>query len=261
MQSFLLPDLYNLLSHYFWPLVRTLALFSTAPIFSEKTAVKKVKIGLAVLIAFLLGPNLPDAHIVLWSIDGLWVTAKQIIIGTSIGLTMQFIFAAMRNAGEIIGLQMGLSFASFFDPSGNQTMPVLGSIMNVLFTLLFLAFNGHLYLIDVLTESFTLLPVNAAPLSDGGFYLLLQTAGVIFSCGLKVGMPMITLLLALNLTLGLLNRLTPQLSIFVIGFPLSIAVGMGAFLLMMYNFGPIFYDLMNDTFRHLGNILSAFSWV
>lgn len=258
MQSFSLADLYTLISHYFWPLTRTLALFSTAPVFSEKFAVKKVKIGLAMLVAFLIGQNLPDSHIVLVSPEGLWTTIKQIIIGASIGLTVKFIFAAMRNAGEIIGLQMGLSFAAFFDPSGNQTMPVLATIMNVLFTLLFLAFNGHLYLINVLADSFALLPVSAAPVSNSGFYLLLQTAGVIFSCGLRVGMPMITLLLALNLTLGLLNRLTPQLSIFVIGFPISITVGMGAFLLMMYNFPSIFNDLMHDIFDHVNTILLGF---
>lgn len=233
-------------------------MFSAAPIFSEKVAVRKVRIGLAALVAFLIGQNLPDSHTVLLSIDGLWVTAKQILIGSAIGLTIQFIFAAMRYAGEIIGLQMGLSFASFFDPSGNQNTPVIARLLNLLFTLLFLALNGHLYLINVLAESFTLLPVNADPLHAGGFYLLLQTAGVIFSCGLKVGMPMITLLLALNLTLGLLNRLTPQLSIFVIGFPLAITGGLGALLLMMVNFAPLFNDLMNDIFLQLHRILLGF---
>lgn len=258
MQNFPLPDFYALISHYFWPLTRTLALFSTAPVFSEKIALKRVRVGLAVLISFLIGQNLPDNHIVLLSIDGLWTTMKQIIIGASIGLTVQFIFAAMRNAGEIISLQMGLSFAAFFDPSGNQTMPVLATIMNVLFTLLFLALNGHLYLIHVLADSFTLLPVSAAPVRNSGFYLLLQAAGVIFSCGLKVGMPMIALLLTINLTLGLLNRLTPQLSVFVIGFPISITVGLGAILLMMYNFMPIFNDLMNDIFYSVNIILFGF---
>ncbi|ROP58340.1 flagellar biosynthetic protein FliR [Enterobacter sp. BIGb0383] len=258
MQSLSLADLYSLIGHYFWPLTRTLAMFSAAPVFSEKVAGRKVKIGLAVLIAFLIGQNLPDSHVVLVSADGLWVTAKQILIGSAIGLTIQFIFAAMRNAGEIIGLQMGLSFASFFDPSGNQNTPVIARLLNLLFTLLFLSLNGHLYLIQVLADSFTLLPVNAAPLHAGGFYLLLQTAGVIFSCGLKVGMPMITLLLALNLTLGLLNRLTPQLSIFVIGFPLAITGGLGALLLLMVNFAPIFNDLMNTIFHHLNTILLGF---
>jgi len=258
MQSLPLPDINDVITHYFWPLTRTLALFSTAPVFSEKVAVKKVKIGLAMLIAFLIGQNLPDSQIGLLSLTGLWVTLKEIIIGAAIGLTVQFIFAAMRYAGEVIGLQMGLSFAAFFDPSGNQTMPVLARVLNVIFTLLFLAFDGHLYLIKALADSYTLLPISAAPLSSSGFYLLPEAAAIIFNCGLRVGMPVITLLLALNLTLGLLNRLTPQLSIFVIGFPISISLGTGALLLVMYNFPPIFYDLMNDIFTTVNTILNGF---
>ncbi|MXP50548.1 flagellar biosynthetic protein FliR [Pantoea sp. Eser] len=193
MQSLPLPEITYLINQYFWPLTRTLGLFSTAPIFSERVAVKKVRIGLAVLIAFLIGQNLPDGQIALLSLTGLWITLKEVVIGAAIGLTVQFIFAAMRYSGEVIGLQMGLSFAAFFDPSGNQTMPVLA-------------------------DSYNLLPVSAVPVSNSGFYLLTEAAAIIFSCGLRIGMPVITLLLALNLTLGLLNRLTPQLSIFVICF-------------------------------------------
>lgn len=257
MQNLSVADFYPLISHYFWPLTRTLALFSTAPVFSEKVAQKKVKIGLAMLIAFLIGQTLPETPVTLWSVAGIWITAKEILIGAMTGLTAQFLFAAMRCAGEIIGLQMGLSFASFFDPSGGQAMPVLARFLNTLFTLLFLTLNGHLYLLQVLADSFTLLPVDATALDGSGFYLLAQTAGVIFSCGLKIGLPMIALLLALNLTLGLLNRLTPQLSIFVIGFPLSITLGIVALLLMMFDFAPVFDSYMRDIFVHLDSILRA----
>ncbi|WP_442798738.1 flagellar biosynthetic protein FliR [Pantoea vagans] len=258
MQSLPLPEINALLNQTFWPLIRTLALFSTSPVFSEKSAPKKVRIGLALLIAFLIGPNLPENHIVLISFTGLWVTIKEVLIGAAIGLTVQFIFAAMRFAGEVIGMQMGLSFAAFFDPSGNQTMPVLARILNTLFVLLFLSLNGHLYLIRILADSYTLLPVSATTLTNSGFFLLPQAAGIIFSCGLQIGMPVIAMLLALNLTLGLLNRLTPQLSIFVIGFPISITLGMGSLLIVMNNFPPIFQDLMNEIFTTVHSILLGF---
>ncbi|UZH04733.1 flagellar biosynthetic protein FliR [Pantoea anthophila] len=80
---------------------------------------------------------------------------------------------------------------------------------------------------------------------------------MIFSSGLQIGMPVVTLLLALNLTLGLLNRLTPQLSIFVIGFPISITLGLGA-LLLMYNLPTLFQDQMNEIFSAVNNILVGF---
>ncbi|MGO4612018.1 flagellar biosynthetic protein FliR, partial [Variovorax sp. 2RAF20] len=74
--------------------------------------------------------------------------------------TMQFAFAAVRTAGEVIGLQMGISFATFFDPSSRLNMPVLARFMDMLAMLLFLSFNGHLWLISMVADSFHTLPVG-----------------------------------------------------------------------------------------------------
>ncbi len=252
-------SLYYQISHLFWPALRVLALFSTAPIFSGKEFSKKAKVGLALCISFLIGQNLPDSHIVIFSWQGVGVAAQQLIIGTAVGLTLQLIFVAVRTAGEIIGLQMGLSFATFFDPSGGQNMPIIARILNLLATLLFLSLNGHLWMLTILNQSFEVLPIGGTSLHAEGFYYLVKMGGLIFRCGLMLGLPIITLLLAINFTLGLLNRLTPQLSIFVIGFPLTLTVGMGAQAIEMRTLAPFFENLMAEIFNHLARIIILFS--
>lgn len=251
--------LYQQISHVFWPALRVLAIFTTAPIFNESEVPKKVKIGLAIIIAFLISRNLPDANLVMISYQGLWVAAQQLMIGAAMGLTVQLIFVTVRTAGEIIGLQMGLSFATFFDPSGGGNMPVIARILNLLATLLFLSFNGHLWFLTILNESFVVLPVNSDAIETRGFYYLAQAAGLIFRCGLMLGLPIITLLLSINFTLGLLNRLTPQLSIFVVGFPLTLTVGMTALTMEMYMLAPFFESLMTDIFDQLSIIILMLS--
>lgn len=250
-----IADLYLQISHYFWPAVRILAMFMASPIFTEKQIGKKVKVGLAFLICVLIVPGLPETSIPLFSAAGLWIGIKQLIIGMAIGLSVQLAFVAVRVAGEIIGLQMGLSFATFFDPSGGQNMPVIARLLNLLATLLFLTFNGHLWLINVLNESFVTLPVEGTPFNSNGFLALVQGAGLIFKSGLMLGLPIITLLLCMNITLGVLNRLTPQLSIFVIGFPLTLAVGMLSLAMLMYTLSPFFEHLMADVFELLSRSL------
>jgi flagellar biosynthetic protein FliR len=261
MYTLSVESLYFQISHYFWPALRILALFSTAPIFNGKEFSKKAKVGLAMCLAFLIGQNLPDSHIIIFSWQGFGVAAQQLLIGATMGITVQLIFVAVRTAGEIIGLQMGLSFATFFDPSGGQNMPIIARILNLLATLLFLSFNGHLWMLTILNDSFEVIPVSGAgaSLHTEGFYYLVQTAGLIFRCGLMLGLPIITLLLAINFTLGLLNRLTPQLSIFVIGFPLTLSIGMGALALMMYTLSPFFENLMTDILNHLARIIILLS--
>ncbi|WP_314189846.1 flagellar biosynthetic protein FliR, partial [Yersinia massiliensis] len=154
MLTLSVASLYPYINHYFWPFLRILALFSSAPIYNEKEISGKLKVGLALILTFLIAPNLPESDVKILSISGLWVGIQQVIIGIAMGFIVQFIFVAVRHGGELVGLQMGLSFATFYDHSGGQNMPVIARILNLLVTLLFLYFNGHLLLIDALAASF-----------------------------------------------------------------------------------------------------------
>lgn len=243
------------LSQYFWPLLRILALISTAPVFSEKQISKKVKIGLGGLIVILVAPGLPISTVPIFSAAGLWLAAQQILIGVALGLTMQFAFAAIRLAGEVIGMQMGLSFATFFDPSGGPNTPVLARLLNLLAMLLFLSFNGHLWLISLLVDSFHTLPIQAEPLNGNGFLALTQAGSLIFINGMMLALPLICLLLTLNMALGLLNRMTPQLSVFVIGFPVTMTIGIMTIGMMMPMLAPFCEHLFGEFFDKLADVL------
>jgi flagellar biosynthetic protein FliR len=142
------------------------------------------------------------------------------------GFVMRVIFAAVEAAGEIIGLQMGLGFASFFDPqSAGQTL-VLARFFNMLAVLLFLAVNAHLLLLGVLVDSFQILPISTQPLSTAGFYNVAAFGSTVFAVGLQLALPLIAILLMTNLALGILTRSAPQLNIFAIGFPITLGVGL-----------------------------------
>ncbi|EOC0864866.1 flagellar biosynthetic protein FliR [Cronobacter muytjensii] len=181
------------LTLYFWPLLRVLALISTAPILSERAISIRVKIGLALLITIALAPNIPGSNVPIFSLEGLWLGLQQILIGIAVGFTMQFAFAAVRTAGELIGLQMGLSFATFFDPGSRLNMPVLARFIDML---------------------------------------------------------------ALNLALGLLNRMAPQLTVFAIGFPLTLSIGIIVMAALMPLIAPFCEHLFAEIFHLLTDIVS-----
>ncbi|EEW2019255.1 flagellar type III secretion system protein FliR [Escherichia coli] len=244
------------LSLYFWPLLRVLALISTAPIVSERSVPKRVKLGLAMMITFAIAPSLPANDVPVFSFFALWLAVQQILIGIALGFTMQFAFAAVRTAGEIIGLQMGLSFATFVDPASHLNMPVLARIMDMLALLLFLTFNGHLWLISLLVDTFHTLPIGGEPLNSNAFLALTKAGSLIFLNGLMLELPLITLLLTLNLALGLLNRMAPQLSIFVIGFPLTLTVGISLMAALMPLIASFCEHLFSEIFNLLADIIS-----
>lgn len=212
---------------FFWPFVRLLAFVATAPIFGEGSVPRRVKIGLAGLLAFIIAPTLntiPDVPPV--SFAGVWLIMQQVAIGAALGLVMKLAFGVVETAGEFIGMQMGLSFSHFYSPAlGGQTV-VLSRILNAFAILLFLALNGHLVLIEILTRSFTLLPIGAGGLNASGWQLAVATGAILFKAGVSLAMPLVATLLIIHLAMGVLNRASPQLSIFSIGFPMMLLAGL-----------------------------------
>ena len=224
---------------FLWPFVRMLALVSTAPIFAEATVPRRTKVVLALLLAVVVAPTLGDPPAVaLVSPAGFWILVQQIVIGAAMGFSMRMVFAAVQAAGEYAGLQMGLSFASFFDPtSGGNTM-VIARLLNVMAMLIFLAVDGHLMLLMVLAESFHVLPIADAPLAAGGWFVLAAAGSSRFASGLMLALPLLATLLSLELAMGILNRVSPQFSIFAVGFPITLLAGIAMLQLLMPYLAP-----------------------
>lgn len=226
MLSFTDAELAGWLAAFLWPLARIAALVGAAPVFGNTGVPRRVKLlialALTVAVAPLAGP-LPQADP--WSVAGVAVLAEQIAVGLAMGLAMRLAFAMVDVAGEIIGLQMGLGFATFFDPQHGTHTPVIAQFLGLLTTLVFLGLNGHLMLLSVLAESFRLLPPGAGATAAPPWFALADWGSKVFASGLMLALPVVTALLVTNLAIGLLTRAAPQLNLFAVGFPVTILVG------------------------------------
>lgn len=228
MISFSEAQLLAWLNPILWPFLRTLALFSGMPVFSQRSVPARVRIGLALFIAVAAQPSLPPMPII--PLDSLpqllLVVAQQLLIGLAMGFAVRLVFAALEFAGELIGLQMGLNFAGFFDPSTGAQGTSSARFMGSMVAFLFVAINGHLMLINSLVESFQAFPVGEEPFR----FLRVaqpQTWGAeVFRMGLWIALPLITMLLFVNLVLGVISRVAPQLNVFSVGFPLTVSIGL-----------------------------------
>ncbi|KLN96290.1 flagellar biosynthetic protein FliR [Moellerella wisconsensis] len=218
-------ELLAILNQYFYIVVRLLAFMTIAPLFSEKAFPKKIKLLLALSISILVFPNITTNKTAILSLEGVMIIILQMIIGLLIGFALQFMIVTVKYIGELIGMQMGLSFAMFVDPSGGPNMPVISRFLNLIFILLLFSFNTHLWFLYLLVDSFNVIPISSIPLNKQGIWLIIQSAGYIFLYGLLFSLPFIFTLLMINIALGILNRMTPQLSVFVIGFPITMLSG------------------------------------
>lgn len=142
------------------------------------------------------------------------------------GFAVRIVFAALEFAGEIIGLQMGLNFAGFFDPGSGAQGTASARFFGSMVAFLFIAINGHLLLINALVQSFHAFPVGAEPFAFLRVAMPQQWGAEIFSIGLWIALPLITMLMFVNLVLGVISRVAPQIGVFSVGFPLTVSIGL-----------------------------------
>ncbi|SDW17461.1 flagellar biosynthetic protein FliR [Nitrosomonas oligotropha] len=259
MISITTAELNTLLAAFLWPLSRILALVATAPLLGNPSVPVRIKLGLAVMITVLVMPLVEKS---LPQIDpasgvGFAILLQQILIGIAMGLVMRVVFVAVEMAGELIGLQMGLGFAVFFDPQNSGQIDIVGRFLGVIASLAFLAIDGHLIMIALISQSFSTLPIGLEGMTNATFTTLANWGSEIFKSGLQLSLPVLTALLITNLALGVLTRVAPQLNIFAVGFPLTLSIGLLVMALSMPFYAPILKHLVQDGLNLMMGILNV----
>lgn len=227
MVTFSEAQLMAWLSPLFWPFLRFLAIFTAAPVLSSRATPVRTRIGLALLLAVAVQPALPDAPMLALSSPAAGAAVvQQLLVGLAIGFAVRLVLAAFELAGELTGLQMGLNFAGFFDPAtGGQTSAV-SRFFGHMAALLFVVLNGHFLMAATVARSFERFPVAGEPLASLRSLPLHQLGAEVFGYGLWIALPMIAILLFINLVLGIVSRVAPQMNAFAIGFPVSLMAGL-----------------------------------
>ena len=217
-----------------WPFLRALALFTALPVIGGRSVPLRVRIGLSAFTALAAQASLPPIpEVALGSPTAVLLVVQQVLIGLSLGFAVRIVLSAVEFAGELIGLQMGLNFAGFFDPvtagQGTSTARFFSTTVSWLFVVV----NGHLMVIAAMVDSFTSFPVGPEPFAFLHKALPHQWGAEIFGTGLWIALPLIAMLLFVNLVLGMISRVASQINVFSIGFPITLGVGLIGILLTM----------------------------
>jgi flagellar biosynthetic protein FliR len=217
-----------------WPFLRVLALFSAMPVFAQRGVPARVRVALAFLIAFCAQASLPPMPVIaLDSAPALLAIAQQLLIGLSLGFAVRIVFSAVEFAGELIGLQMGLNFAGFFNPMTGGEATATSRFFGISVSWLFIVTGGHLLVIAAVVQSFQAFPVGPEPFA---FLRAVQPqvwGAEVFRLGLWIALPLVGMLLFVNLVLGIISRVAQQMNVFAIGFPITVSVGLAGVLLTL----------------------------
>lgn len=229
---------------WLFAMIRPGAAFFAAPI----TGAAVVPIQLRLIVSLAVGMAAITANDISLPVDGVVsVTgfasiAGEIVIGLAIGFTIQIGYAAAFVAGETISNAMGLGFASMSDPQTGQSTPVIGQLLSIVATLIFLALDGHLILASIIVHSYQSLPPGSGLLSAQATFGLVEFGGSLFVAGLAIAFPVGSALLLVQIIMGLLARSAPSMNLFAVGLPATLTLG----LVLLAIASPLMIDGIGD---------------
>ncbi|MFO8155967.1 MAG: flagellar biosynthetic protein FliR [Pseudomonadota bacterium] len=241
-----------------WPFIRVSAMLFAAPLIGTPYVQVRIRVLLALLITIVLAPNLdPMPTYDPASVMVLLVALQQVLIGLAMGLVLQLVFSAIVIGGQIMALQMGLGFASMVDPQTGTQVPMVSQIYLLAGMLVFLAFDGHLIIIEVLADSFTAIPVGFEGLTAEAYRLVAEWGSHMFAGAVLMAIPVVASLLVVNIAFGVMTRASPQLNIFAVGFPVTMTIGFGVMILTFDTFLPHVGNLVEQATETVRTMLSG----
>ncbi|SMO59122.1 flagellar biosynthetic protein FliR [Fodinibius sediminis] len=224
--------------------VRVSALVGSAPFFSNGSIPVRVKIFFAIVLTVMLYPIVPiqgaGVPVDVSTLELVILIIKELLVGTAMGLVGQIIFAGLQMGGELMSVNVGLSFASVVDPVNQSQGSIISQLFGLLGILVFIGIGGDTLYIQALARSFDIVPIGGGHIAMAGPSFI-QMATYLFVVGVQMAAPFMIVLFLLDLSFAIFARIMPQANIFFIALPLKLGIGI-ILLILILPYTPAAFD-------------------
>ena len=255
-----LNNIVTILPLFFLATVRVGSFVISSPLFG----MRGVPTPIRVVISFILGlavvsfTGLPSEDL-LSSLNFIFIVLVEIAVGLTAGLIVTIWFSAVALAGEKMATSAGLGYAAQIDPQAGGQTPVVSVILNLFLIVLFVSLDGHLLMLRVFFESFSILPIGSMPPPMVLIGAGIKAAGSMFVAASLIMLPVVGIILMINVSAGIMTRSAPQLNLFSFVFPVTI---LGAFIILYFSTGTMalaFSDLIFSSIEALEDLMLGIS--
>ena len=255
-----LNNIVTVLPLFFLATVRVGSFVISSPLFG----MRGVPTPIRVVISFILGlavvsfAGLPSEDL-LSSLNFIFIVLVEIAVGLTAGLIVTIWFSSVALAGEKMATSAGLGYAAQIDPQAGGQTPVVSVILNLFLIVLFVSLDGHLLMLRVFFESFSILPIGSMPPPMVLIGAGIKAAGSMFVAASLIMLPVVGIILMINVSAGIMTRSAPQLNLFSFVFPVTI---LGAFIILYFSTGTMalaFSDLIFSSIEALEDLMLGIS--
>lgn len=238
-------------------LIRFTGLIVAAPVLGSNNFPVIARIGLSGLFAIAITPTvpaldtpLPDDFIAFAALG-----AGELAIGLMVGFVMTIAFAAIQVGGQVLDMQTGFGLMNIFNPALETQVPIFGFFLFLVAAMYLLITDGHAMMIRALASTYTQIPLGGFVAKPQLLFEVSTWGRVMFIDGFLIAAPVAGALMLAYVTMGLLGRLIPQIHLFVIGFPITIALGLMVVALSLSAYIHLLDGMFFRMFRDVGTMV------
>ena len=228
-------------------LLRVSALLIVAPIFGHRLFLARAKVGLAVMVSMVIFPIVDRFDVPVGFLPYAVMMVGEVIMGLVIGYAVLLLFIGIQFAGQLAGLQMGFGIVNVIDPASHDQVSIIGQFLNILAILLMLTLDGHHIILNGLMTSFDAVPLGGVVLKALVAHKMIALTAEVFVIAIKVSAPIMIALFLISTAMGVLARTVPQMNVFIVGFPVQLAVGMSVLMATL----PLFQIMIERALKLL----------
>jgi flagellar biosynthesis protein FliR len=231
---------------------RMTAMVAVMPIFGFNTVPTQLKGAISIIFTIIVFPivTLKAQPISTEVLELLLMFSKEVIVGLIIGFIASILFYSIQMAGHLVGIQMGFGIINVIDPMNDMQISLIGQIYYLTALLVFLSIDGHHFLVRAIVLSYDYIGVGGAVFPAGLMAKVNLIISSVYEIALRISAPMFVTLFITDIVLGIMARVAPQMNVFVVGFPLKIAIGLLVITLVIslfpYVFGKLYEQFQID---------------
>ncbi|MBG9788091.1 MULTISPECIES: flagellar biosynthetic protein FliR [Brevibacillus] len=243
---------------YLLVFVRIISFVVSAPLFTQRGMPNQFKIGFAAAMAFISFAYVPIVDKIPLDITFAAYVVKETIVGLLLGFLLQLMFSAVRVAGGLMDMQMGLAMANVVDPATGAYVPVTGRLKEILATLYFLSINGHHLMIQGILKSYQTIPISKLGISfssEAFGEFMLKAFSQMFLSAFMMAIPIVIALFLVDLSLGIIAKMVPQFNIFVVGLPLKLLISFLMLIFVMPGFFLVLSNYISKMFQAMAELI------
>lgn len=223
-----------------------------APFFGQTNTPQRTKLGFALILSFLIYMVLPEQTL---DYSNNWdyaaIIVKEATTGVLMGFSVFICNSIVLFAGHVFDMEIGLTMATIYDPQTRTQVSVSGQLYQNLFMLIFIATGMHWYLLSALVDSFTAVPINGIHIRMNLINVFIEFISDYFITGFRIALPVFASSMLVNIVLGIMTKVAPQMHMFSIGMQLKILAG----LFIMFMTVTVISNITSNLFDQMKQIM------